>query len=412
MGAEQRRLQSHHARVPRRDVRDRLDPALPLDRDRGHQRVHAGARHRVVVDVEDVDLARGGERARDVEHALGVAATRRIELDRDDELVRTQHALELRLLRLDGPGDARLARAHDDRRAGLAVLDDRLANRGDLGRRRPAAAADQACAEAVGVRCEVGEVVGRRVRVDDPAGRDRRQADVRKRGERRARPAPSPRARAAPPGGRRRGSRRSRRGRAGGAVPPRRRRRHRRSSPRPGRRRGARRSGATTTDADRVERDEQLVEVVEGLDHEQVDAASLEQLRLFREEPSPVFAPVGVAERADRAADVDVAARDLARLARQLDGRAVDRGQVVLEEVGAQLAPVGAEAVRLDQVGAGADEAEMQRDHALRSAQVRLLGRPEAGHRRGEQDARAAVADQRRPGAQAICEPRGHGGRA
>jgi hypothetical protein len=38
-------------------VRDRLDRARALDRDRRHQGVRAGARHRVVVDVDEADDA-------------------------------------------------------------------------------------------------------------------------------------------------------------------------------------------------------------------------------------------------------------------------------------------------------------------------------------------------------------------
>jgi hypothetical protein len=52
VGAEQHRLEAHHGRVARGEVRDRLDPALPLDRRRDDQRVHADPSGRVVVDVD------------------------------------------------------------------------------------------------------------------------------------------------------------------------------------------------------------------------------------------------------------------------------------------------------------------------------------------------------------------------
>ena len=63
-------------------------------------------------------------------------------------------------------------------------------------------------------------------------------------------------------------------------------------------------------------------EVVERLDHEEVDAAPLEDLRLLgieRRRLAPL--ELGVAERADRAGDEDVAPRHLACLAGELHGR-------------------------------------------------------------------------------------------
>ncbi len=165
--------------------------------------------------------------------------------------------------------------------------------------------------------------------------------------------------------------------------------------------------------ANRVDRGEQLVEVVEGLEHEEVDAAALEQLGLLGEQRTPVlFVVAEVAEGADRAADIDVAAGDLARLARELHRGAVDRGDVVLEEVPSELAAIGAEGVRLDQVRARSDEPEVQRDHALGRAEVRFLGAAEPGHRRGDEHAHAAVADERRSFAESFDEAGGHGPRA
>ena len=95
----------------------------------------------------------------------------------------------------------------------------------------------------------------------------------------------------------------------------------------------------------------------------------------------PVLAGVEhleLAERADRAGDQHVPAGDLARLAREADGGRVDRLELVLEQLRRQLAPVGAEGVGLDQLGAGADVARVHRDDALGGAQVRLLGAAQA----------------------------------
>ena len=73
---------------------------------------------------------------------------------------------------------------------------------------------------------------------------------------------------------------------------------------------------------------------------------------------------------------------DLARLAREPHGRRVDPLELVLEEQRRQLAAVGAEAVRLDQLGAGIDVARVDGDDALGRAQVRLLRAAEAAGRR------------------------------
>ena len=76
-------------------------------------------------------------------------------------------------------------------------------------------------------------------------------------------------------------------------------------------------TGSDETLRTAVDRGDELIEVEERLEHEQVDAAAFEDLGLLAE----VLALLGrvesldVADRADRAADVDVRARHLARLA-------------------------------------------------------------------------------------------------
>ena len=142
----------------------------------------------------------------------------------------------------------------------------------------------------------------------------------------------------------------------------------------------------------------ELVQVVERLDHEQVDAASGEHGRLLGElvEP-PVLRVADVTERPDRAGDEDLLARDLARVACELHACGIDRLELGLEKVARELAPVAAERVRLDQLGARADEAEMEVDDALRRAYVRLLGAAKASDGARDQGAHATVAADRRP---------------
>ena len=283
-----------------------------------------------------------------------------------------------------------------------AVLVDRGADRSDLRRRRAAAAADQLRAERTCAGGELREVLGRRVRKRDSCAGDRREPDVRQRREhralachlgecveRRGRPASvvraergqvelaEPRARVA------RGHSRHRHCVAVEA--------HQRDD------RQAR------DGSNRLDRELELEQVVERLEHDDVDAAPLEDARLLCVGRAVVFAG-----RSDRAADEHLAPGDLSRVARELHAGRVDPLEVVLQEVLRQLAPVGAERVRLDQLGAGVDEADMHRSDGVGRAEVRLLGTAQAGHGRGEHDAHAAVGDDWRPVAQAVGKAPGH----
>ena len=155
--------------------------------------------------------------------------------------------------------------------------------------------------------------------------------------------------------------------------------------------------------AHRADRREQLVELVERLDHEEVDAATLEELRLLGEDGVAILHRP--AERADRPGDEDVRAGHLTRVARDLHRGLVDRRDLVLEVVLGELAPVRAEGVRLDDVRAGADEAEVEREDALGRADVRLLGAAEPRDGARDERAHAAVADERRAVREALEEP-------
>ena len=113
-----------------------------------------------------------------------------------------------------------------------------------------------------------------------------------------------------------------------------------------------------------------------------------------------VLGVADVAERPDRAADVDVAARHLARVARELHAGGVDLLELLLEEVGGELAAVGAERVRLDQLGAGADEPEMEVDDALAARG----GSPPRGSAGAARRSRRARPCRRRRRSAARCE--------
>ena len=108
--------------------------------------------------------------------------------------------------------------------------------------------------------------------------------------------------------------------------------------------------------ADGLDRIGELVEVVESLDDEEVGPAAIEDRGLLREELAPHPRRHLFSHRSDRAADEDVAAGHLTRVARELDARRVDSLQLVLEELAGEFRRF-AEGVRLDQLGAGVDEA-------------------------------------------------------
>ena len=128
-------------------------------------------------------------------------------------------------------------------------------------------------------------------------------------------------------------------------------------------------------------------------------------MRLLGEQGVPVVLGVAdVAQRPDRAGDEHLLARDLPRVPRDLHGVGVDPLDLVLEEARGELAAVRAEGVRLDQLGPGADEAEMERQDALRRAEVRLLGAAEARNRARDQGSHAAVAADRRAAREALDE--------
>src|SRR5262249_20272525 len=104
----------------------------------------------------------------------------------------------------------------------------------------------------------------------------------------------------------------------------------------------------------------ELVEVVEGLEYEDVCAAAFEDRRLFGEEAGTTLrSELDVAERADRASDEHVPAGYFARLAREPDRGGVDLLDLVLEERRSELRAIRSERVRLDQLGSRPDEGDV-----------------------------------------------------
>ena len=255
---------------------------------------------------------------------------------------------------------------------------------------------------------ELGEVLRCRVRIDDATAGEAREADVRQRGER-------------PPVGLHLLERLERRQEAAAVIGADRgdvelvEALGRLARGDAGQRLGALVEGHQRHDrqarhaAHRLDRVDELLQVVERLDHEEVGAAALEDARLLAEEVPPHPRGRRLADRADRAGDEHVAARDLPGLPGQLDRGGVDPLEVVLQEPAGQLAPVGPEGVRLDQVGAGVDEADVEGDDGLRRAEICLLGRPQPGHGGGDQRAHAAVGDDRRTGLQTCQKSVRHG---
>ena len=72
---------------------------------------------------------------------------------------------------------------------------------------------------------------------------------------------------------------------------------------------------------------------------------------------------------------------------------------------------VGAKGVGFDQLRARGDEARVQGDDALGSADVRLLRTAQAGDGAGDEDAHAAVGDDRRAAFKPFLESIGHLGK-
>ena len=128
-----------------------------------------------------------------------------------------------------------------------------------------------------------------------------------------------------------------------------------------------------------VDGQQQVVEVEEGLDDEEVDAA-LEQAVDLLPEGGPDRGLVGVAELAggcaqgaDAAADPRVPAADVPGLAGDLRRASVEARRVVGEAVRVEAHPVGAEGQGLDEVGAGVEVLAVERRDKVRAGRRQLV---------------------------------------
>ena len=123
----------------------RSPPAL--DRRRDHERAHAGAGGRVVVDVDEADLSGVLERFRHFEEAAARAAERRVGLDETTHSP-SRSARARPVSRCSSPKAMISSRLVElERRLRLTLFLDSRLDRGDLGGRRAATAADEtACA--------------------------------------------------------------------------------------------------------------------------------------------------------------------------------------------------------------------------------------------------------------------------
>src|SRR5262245_9418835 len=163
--AEQVALDAHEISVAAGEVHVDIEARRLAHQQRGRQHRHPDAPERAVVDVDDVDAPLAQELGA-LHELLDRVTAGRIELHRDDELARRQLAPKQRRRPRDvKPGRDTGGRRTDlDRRGagfrtGRAAPVERLAHRGNVLRRRAAAAPDQASAgadHALGVFRHVG----------------------------------------------------------------------------------------------------------------------------------------------------------------------------------------------------------------------------------------------------------------
>ncbi len=142
------------------------------------QRVHPDPGGRVVVDVHVGADPGVADRGRDLDQARVVGPQRRIDLDRGDEPFLTEVGGEAGLDHLVLDRRGQLALGDLERRAGRALLVERVPDRADLGGRRTATAADHHRAQLPRMGGELGEVLRRGVRVDHPPAGHAGEPDV------------------------------------------------------------------------------------------------------------------------------------------------------------------------------------------------------------------------------------------
>jgi hypothetical protein len=154
--------------------------------------------------------------------------------------------------------------------------------------------------------------------------------------------------------------------------------------------------------AHRLDRHPHLGQVGEGLDEKGVDSALEEPFGLLAKGVAGLRRLDGadrgqiLAERSDRSQHEHVAAHALAHVPRQLRPAQVDLPHPPLQAVHRKLEAVGAEGVRLDDVGAHSDVLGVNRLHELGIVQVQHVeARVEGDPARVEHGAHGPVAQQR-----------------
>ena len=137
--------------------------------------------------------------------------------------------------------------------------------------------------------------------------------------------------------------------------------------------------------------------VAEGFEHEQVDA-TLEERRGLLREVGLGLVDAGLAPRLDADAERTNRAGDIRvppGAARELRAVHVDLGRAIGEPERRELDPVGAEGIRLDDIGAGSHVGVVHVGYQLGLGQVQLVERPVQEHAaRVQHRAHRPVADQ------------------
>ena len=194
VGAEQLRLEGHQVPVPRRAVDEALEVEIVLDPEGHRQGAHPDPGHRRVGDVDHIDAGVAQEPG-GLDRPLDPDAARRVDLDRDDEAAGVEELGQARRRRRVVGGatpsaSVRRGRRPRSRRCGLGRGGrggsaaargrgrvERRPHRGDVLRRRPAAAADDPGSGGQQARRHGPEVLGARG-VDEAALEPLRQSGV------------------------------------------------------------------------------------------------------------------------------------------------------------------------------------------------------------------------------------------
>ena len=424
MGTQELRLQGHQVAVAGRGVDDALDVHVVLDAEGDGHGAHADPGHRGVTDVHHV-RAGVAEQPCSLQRAIDADAAWWVDLDGDHEAALREGACQAgveRAIRRLGAGDVCLrergagarpgdrAGAIEGVRAGLRAAPVRggdgpegLRHRRGVGGRGAAAAADHR-RPRIEQLADDGPEVGRFRRVDEAALEALRKAGVGH--DRAGRLARTGRAELAerveagegadPAVDAHRvhaGVRERREGHGGGGA----------VGEHEGLAEGHRRDQRHVRRAPGLRHGEQeVMEVEEGLDDQEIDAALEEAIDLLAvDRPDGGVVRVaqlagGRAERADAAADPRIPSADVAGLAGDLGGAAVQATRLGGEAEAIQAQPVGPERQGLDEVCARVQVLAVDRPDEIRSGRGQLVQAGALRDAAGEQErAHPAVGEER-----------------